>query len=82
MTFVAPAWKASLEATADRAAEILPSGLVKWGLDAEEAVFQAYGIPYQPATVLVAADGTVVDSWAGARGEDELRQAIEALISS
>ncbi len=45
-------------------------------------MFQAYGIPYQPATVLVATDGTVVDSWAGARGEAELRQAIEALISS
>ena len=79
---MAPAWKASLDATADRAAEILPSGIVKWGLDVDEQVFQAYGIPYQPASVMIAADGTIVDSWAGARGEDELREALEALIAS
>ena len=82
MTFLAPAWKASFEATADRAAGLLTSGAVKWGLDVDEAVFQAYGIPYQPATVLIAADGTIVEAWAGARSESDMRAAIEALVTS
>jgi thioredoxin-like negative regulator of GroEL len=55
---------------------------VKWGLDTDESVFQAFGVPYQPASVMIASDGTIVDSWAGARGEAELREAIETLITS
>jgi hypothetical protein len=69
VAFVAPAWKSSFEATARRAEELLTSGAVRWGLDESESVFAAYGIPYQPATVLIAADGTVVDAWAGVRSE-------------
>lgn len=82
VTFVAPAWKASLEATAERAAELIPSGAVRWGLDAEEQVFRAYGVPYQPVTVLIGADKTVVESWAGARSEEEMRAALERLLDA
>jgi hypothetical protein len=82
VAFVAPAWKASFEATASRASELMPSGAIQWGLDEQEIVFQAYGVPYQPVTVLIGADGTVVDSWAGALGESELRTAIEGLLTS
>jgi hypothetical protein len=80
ITFVAPAWKAGLEATAARAAELMPSGWVKWGLDSEEEVFALYGIPYQPATVLISAEGAIVETWAGARPEEAMRDSIEALI--
>jgi thioredoxin-like negative regulator of GroEL len=80
VAFVAPAWKSSFEATARRAEELLTSGAVRWGLDESESVFAAYGIPYQPATVLIAADGTVVDAWAGVRSEAELRRALDELI--
>ena len=80
--FVAPAWKASFDRTARQAAQILPSGNVSWGLDESEEVFSAFGVGYQPATVLVASDGTIVDSWLGARSEAEMRQAIEDLLDS
>lgn len=79
--FVAPAWKASFEDTRQRANELLPSGVVLWGLDENEEVFGAYGIPYQPATVLIAHDDTVVDAWAGVRSEEEMRASIEELIA-
>lgn len=81
VAFVAPAWKGTAEATAERAAELLSSGSVQWGLDEDESIFSAYGIPYQPVTVLISAEGEVVDSWAGARPGSEMREAIESLIA-
>ena len=81
MTFLAPAWKGTYPVTEQRAKELLLSGVVRWGLDTEEAVFSAFGVPYQPQTVLIAADGTVFASWAGARDEASMREALEALVS-
>lgn len=81
VAFVAPAWKSDLASTASRAAEALPSGVVKWGLDEKEQVFAAYGVPYQPVTVLIGADGTVVDAWPGARSESDMRASIENLLA-
>ncbi len=78
--FVAPAWKSSFELTEARAEELFLSGEIQWGLDAEEAIFALYGVPFQPVTVLIAADHTVVDSWPGIRSEDEIRAALENLI--
>lgn len=52
-----------------------------WGLDEEEEIFQLYGVPYQPVTVLIAHDDTVVDTWPGLRSEEEIRAAIENLIT-
>jgi hypothetical protein len=82
VAFVAPAWKGTLEDTAARAAELMPSGEILWGLDEEEEVFGAFGIPYQPATVLIDSEGRIVDSWAGARSEAEMRSALESLVAS
>ena len=79
---MAPAWKASFDATARQAARLLPSGDVRWGLDESQGIFEAFGVPYQPATVLIGADGTVVESWLGARDEAAMRQSIEALLES
>lgn len=79
--FVAPAWKSSLEATAARAGELMPSGMIQWGLDANEEIFQLYGVPYQPVSVLIAADQTVVEAWDGLRPEAEIRAALDDLIS-
>lgn len=78
--FVAPAWKSSPEATRERAAELFSSGEIMWGLDEDEDIFARYGVPYQPVTVLIAADGTVVEAWPGMRPERDIRQAIEQLI--
>lgn len=79
--FVAPAWKSTLEATRRRADELFQSGSIQWGLDAEEEIFSLYGVPYQPVTVLIAGDGTVVESWDGLRAEEEIRAALDALVS-
>ncbi len=79
--FVAPAWKSTMAATQRRAEEIFRSGVIKWGLDAEEQIFALYGVPYQPVTVLIAEDGTVVESWDGLRAEQEIRSALDALVA-
>ena len=78
--FVAPAWKSSLEATRDRANELLQSGQIMWGLDEQEEIFSTYGVPYQPVTVLIAGDQTVVEAWDGLRPEDDIRSALDNLI--
>lgn len=81
VAFIAPAWKGTVEDTAARAAELLPSGEVRWGLDEDEEVFEAFGIPYQPVTVLIDSEGRIVDSWAGARSEEEMRAALDTLVT-
>lgn len=78
--FVAPAWKSSFEATRERAEELFVSGRIMWGLDEDEDVFSKYGVPYQPVTILIAADGTVVETWPGTRAEAEIRQALDGLL--
>ena len=79
--FVAPAWKSDLEAARARANELFVSGRIQWGLDEQEKIFELYGVPYQPVTILIASDRTVVEAWAGLRSEDELRAAIDDLIA-
>lgn len=78
---MAPAWHSSFVATEARAKELFGSGQVQWGLDEGEEVFRAYGVPYQPVTILIAGDRTVVDGWAGIRAEDEIRDSLDDLIA-
>lgn len=79
--FVAPAWKSTFQLTEARANELFQSGEIMWGLDEREEIFQLYGIPYQPVTVLIAADQTVVEAWDGLRPEEEIRAALDDLIA-
>ena len=79
--FVAPAWKSSFELTQARAEELFLSGQIMWGLDESETIFELYGVPYQPVTVLIAADDTVVEAWPGIRDEAEIRAALDELIA-
>jgi hypothetical protein len=79
--FVAPAWRGTFEATRQKARELFRSGEVMWGLDEAEEIFQIYGVPYQPVTVLIASDETVVEAWPGLRGEEDIRASLENLIS-
>ena len=81
VAFVAPAWKASLSDTSRRAGQLLGSGLVRWGLDENQRIFSAYGVGYQPVTILVGADKTIVKQMFGAQGSSTLRAAIEELLS-
>lgn len=79
--FVAPAWKSDFDHTRDRAHELFQSGVVMWGLDEDEVVFDLYDVPYQPVTVLIAGDDTVVEAWAGIRDESDIRAALDSLIA-
>jgi hypothetical protein len=81
VAFLAVAWKGSLEDTAEVAADVMPSGRINWGLDVDESVFAAYGVPYQPVTVMIGADKTIVDAWPGALSEDEIRAKLDTLVS-
>ena len=81
MAFVAPAWKANLSATTRRANSLLRSGAVMWGLDEQQRIFSAYGVGYQPVTVLIGADKTIVHTYFGAQGSSTLRAAVEELLS-
>lgn len=78
---MAPAWKSTFELTEMRAEQLFQSGEVMWGLDDDEDIFGAYGIPYQPVTVLIGADRTVVEAWDGLRAEAEIRSALDDLIA-
>jgi hypothetical protein len=82
VAFLAVAWKGTQAATAERAGELLPSGVVRWGLDETEDVFSLYSIPYQPASVLITRGKTIFERWPGARSESEMRNAIEGLIAT
>lgn len=66
--------------TTSRAQELFASGQVQWGLDAGEEIFSLYGVPYQPVTVLIAGDQTVVEAWDGLKPEAEIRAALDSLI--
>ena len=79
IAFVAVAWKGTPEATAERAAELMPSGSMMWGLDASEQIFALYAVPYQPVTVLIGADKQEVERWTGLRDEQGIRAALDSL---
>ncbi len=81
VSFVAVAWKASFEKTAARAAEVMPSGLIRWGLDEREEVFSLYGFSYQPNTVLITGGDVEIDRWFGARSAEEIRRSLDELIA-
>lgn len=80
--FVAVAWRGTASDTAAQAAALMPSGNIKWGLDAEEVIFGAYGVPYQPVTVLISAGKRVVGGWPGLQDEAAIRAALDMLIAS
>jgi hypothetical protein len=80
IAFVAVAWKGTFEETAERAAELIPSGVIKWGLDEEEEVFSLFAVPYQPHTVLITNEKTIHNRWPGVKPEDEIRAELKELL--
>lgn len=81
VAFVAPAWKASLSDTSRRAERLLTSGAVKWGLDESQRIFSAFGVGYQPVTILIGADKTIVKQVFGGQGRSAMEAAIEELLA-
>lgn len=82
MRFLTVAWRSSLEETREQAERLLASGVPTWGLDESGDFFAAYGVPYQPETVLITGDDVIAQRWPGALGENELRDRIDALIEA
>lgn len=80
--FLAVAYASTLDKTAAGAARLIPSGVIRWGLDGDEEIRGLYGISGQPWTVLVSSSGQEIERWPGARAESELRASIESLIES
>jgi hypothetical protein len=80
--FIAVAYASTFDRTAVGAARLMPSGAIRWGLDAEDSVRGIYGISGQPWTVLISSSGQEVERWAGARAADEIKASLDALIDS
>lgn len=81
MAVLAPAVQSSLERAAGVAGQLLPSGLVPWGLDADQEVFSAYGFRGVPAGAIVASDGTLIHTWQGSRDIDGLKAVLDDLLA-
>ncbi|NNK92673.1 MAG: hypothetical protein HKO87_09595 [Acidimicrobiia bacterium] len=75
--FLAVAGRSDLSQTAEQADKLLET--VPWGLD--DSIWELFGDPYQPYTVLITADGKVFDAWFGALDEAELSNRIDSLLS-
>jgi len=77
VTFLAVAGKAEMGPTAEVADELFSSNL-QWGLGPQ--IWELYGVPGQPSTVLIA-QGVVVDMWFGATSPEFLKERIDNLIT-
>lgn len=77
VTFLAVAGKSDIGRTAERAESLFSDNLA-WGLD--DRIWDLYGVPGQPATVMIV-DGVVVDQWFGAAPEELLRERLDRLVS-
>jgi hypothetical protein len=76
--FIGVAGRADLDRTTARAQELVSN--LEWGLD--DSIWELYGVPYQPVTFLVTADGRIFERFDGAPyAPDELRERVEALLS-
>ncbi len=76
--FVAVAGRADFDSSAARAEELFGDALL-WGLD--DSIWDLYGIPYQPATVLITGGDVVVDTWPGLLDESDIRARIDSLVA-
>lgn len=77
ITFLAVAGRGDLDSTSSRADTLFSDNLL-WGLD--DDIWGLYGIPGQPASVLIA-NGVIVDVWFGALAEPEMRKRLDNLIA-
>jgi hypothetical protein len=78
IVFLAVAGRAGESETAARAGELFSDRLL-WGLD--DGIWDLYGVPYQPVSVLISGNDVIVDGWAGALGEEALRQRLDDFLA-
>ena len=79
VTFLAVAGKSSFDRSLP-AAEALFTDRISWGYD--DSVWELYGNPYQPYTVLITADDKIVTEYYGTPGGEEgIRAQLDALLA-
>jgi len=76
--FVAVAGRSDYGNTEKQAAKLFSH--LEWGLGDE--IWDLYGIPYQPVTILITGGDVVYDTWPGARSEMEIRERIDAMLAA
>ena len=68
----------SLAAGRQRAADLFH--FLDWGLD--DSIWELYGVPYQPYTVLITGDDVILTEWFGAVSEEALRAELDRLVAT
>jgi hypothetical protein len=77
--FIAVAGRSNnFDKTSQRAKELFHR--LDWGLD--QSIWELYGVPFQPHTVLITGNDIVLDSYFGVGSEDELRAALDRLVAT
>jgi hypothetical protein len=76
--FVAVAGRSDYGSTEKQAAKLFSN--LEWGLGDE--IWDLYGIPYQPVTVLITGGDVVYDTWPGAVSESEMRERIDTMLAA
>ena len=79
VTFLAVAGRSTPEASEARVGDWFSPDRILWGYD--DALWDVYGIPYQPISVLITSDGYEVDRIFGPASEEELRTALDDLAA-
>jgi hypothetical protein len=68
----------SLEAGRQRARDLFFR--LDWGLD--ESIWELYGVPYQPYSVMITGNDVILDQWFGAVDEATLRMRLDELAAT
>ncbi len=79
VTFLAVAGRSSPEASEARVGDWFSPDRLMWGYD--DALWDLYGIPYQPISVLITSDGFEVHRFFGPASEEELRAGLDDLVA-
>lgn len=79
VTFLAVAGKSTFERSAEVAPQLFSDAL-DWGYD--DSIWELYGNPYQPHTMLITSDDKIVTQYYGdPGGADAIRAGLDALLA-
>jgi hypothetical protein len=76
VTFLAVAGRSTPEASQQRVGVWFSPDRILWGYSDE--LWDLYGVPYQPVSVLITSDGYEVNRWYGEASEESLRDELVA----
>jgi len=79
ITFLAIAGRSTPEGSAERVGSWFSPDRLLWAYD--DGLWATYGIPYQPASVLISSDDVIVGGWPGPLDEEQLRAELDRLAA-